>query len=72
MSHACNIGSECNERVLEVLDGLALMLTEHKHQWTDEERADYEMAVSILLEGINGSPVRVNYQSPTMDRTSLK
>ena len=32
------------ERLRAALDTLALALTEHHHQWTDEERALYEKA----------------------------
>jgi len=66
--HECNIGSECNKVILDILDEFALMLTEHHHVWTDEQRTDYEMAVDMLLEGIDGKPVRKNFQTPRMDR----
>ena len=33
-----------NERLRAALDALALALTEHHHQWTNEERALYEKA----------------------------
>lgn len=36
--------------VLNALDKLALALTEHKHQWTSEERSLYEEATSSFLD----------------------
>ena len=33
-----------NERLRAALDVLALALTEHHHQWTNEERAHYDKA----------------------------
>jgi len=34
--------------IIEALDKLALALTEHHHQWVDEERRLYEEAISVL------------------------
>ena len=39
---------EKSEIVIEALDKLALALTDHEHQWTNEERKLYERAISIL------------------------
>ena len=68
----CPTRSACYSTVLDVLDELALMLTEHHHIWTDQQRTDYEMAADMLLEGIDGNPVRANYQTPRMDRQDAK
>ena len=34
--------------IIEALNMLALALTDHKHQWTAEERRLYERAMAIL------------------------
>jgi hypothetical protein len=34
--------------IIRALDKLALALTDHEHQWTDEERRLYERAMAIL------------------------
>jgi hypothetical protein len=34
--------------VLSCLDSLAVSLTEHDHQWSDQQRQDYEAAVALL------------------------
>lgn len=34
--------------ILDALDTLALALTDHGHQWSDEEVAKYETAVAYL------------------------
>jgi len=36
-----------NERLRAALDTLALALTEHHHQWTNDERSLYEKATSV-------------------------
>jgi len=36
------------EAIIEALNKLALALTDHKHQWTAEERRLYERAIAIL------------------------
>jgi len=39
-----------NEQIIiDALDKLALALTDHKHQWTSEERRLYERAMAILI-----------------------
>lgn len=34
--------------IIRALDKLALALTDHNHQWADEERGLYEEAIGIL------------------------
>ncbi len=34
--------------IVKALDKLALALTNHNHQWADEERKSYEKAIAIL------------------------
>ncbi len=54
----------CAKAILEVLDSMALKLTNYGHHWTEQERADYEMAAGMLLEVIDTPPVRPHYLTP--------
>ena len=42
--------SKLTKEIVNALDALALALTNHDHQWTDEERSLYEKAISILTK----------------------
>lgn len=36
------------DKILKALDALALALTEHDHEWTEEESQLYVQAIAIL------------------------
>jgi hypothetical protein len=39
--------------VLSCLDSLAVSLTDHGHQWSAQQRQDYEKAVALLTSGLS-------------------
>jgi hypothetical protein len=44
------VSNEQRELITRALDTLGLALTDHHHQWTDEERALYERAIAACQE----------------------
>ncbi len=40
--------SSSKQSILGCLDSLAVSLAGHDHQWSDQERQDYEAAVALL------------------------
>jgi hypothetical protein len=42
------MGKETKKIIVKALNALALALTDHSHQWTNEERHLYEKAIAIL------------------------